>query len=187
MVDLKKKGYRSLSAIVMLLPILGLLSCCKHHDNNTSSQTTNPNQYKEDMVRVNKLLNEQERQDIDNYIERHQLDMQSTGTGLRYMINHSGSGPLAVAEKVAVINYTVSLLDGRQVYSSDELGQKKFLIGKGGVEAGLEEGILLMRVGDKAKFILPSHLAYGLAGDDNKIPSRAPLLYAVELVELKSQ
>lgn len=176
-----------LLSIIILLPFLGLLSCCKHHDSNSSKQTPDPNQYKEDMVRVNKLLNEQEREDIDSYIKRHDLNMQSTGTGLRYMITDTGSGPIAMAEKVAVINYSISLLDGRQVYSSDELGKKKFLIGKGGVEAGLEEGILLMRVGDKAKFILPSHLAYGLAGDDKKIPSRAPLVYAVELVELKSQ
>lgn len=182
------KTIKPLIIILVVLPLLGVLSCCKHHDNNKPApQTVDPNDYKEDMVRVNKMLNEQERENIDDYIKRHNLDMQSTGTGLRYMITDSGSGERAIAEKVAVIDYSISLLDGREVYSSAESGQKKFLIGKGGVEAGLEEGILLMKVGSKAKFILPSHLAYGLAGDDNKIPSRAPLVYAVELVELKNQ
>lgn len=183
-----KYSTKSLLIVAFTIPLLATLSCCKHHEsNNTQQQPVNANDYRDDMVRVNKILNEKEKEDIENYIKRHELVMETTGTGLRFNITNSGTGPLAHAEKVATIDYTISLLDGRQVYSSEELGRKKFLIGKGGVEAGLEEGILMMKVGDKAKFILPSHLAYGLAGDDNKIPSRAPLVYTVELLELKDQ
>jgi FKBP-type peptidyl-prolyl cis-trans isomerase FkpA len=52
------------------------------------------------------------------------------------------------------------------------------------VEAGLEEGILLMHKGGKAKFILPSHLAFGLIGDQNKIPGKSTLIYDVNLIDL---
>ena len=55
----------------------------------------------------------------------------------------------------------------------------------GGVESGLEEGILLMKTGGKAKFILPPHLAYGLPGDGKKIPARAILVYDVELLSIQ--
>ena len=41
-----------------------------------------------------------------------------------------------------------------------------------------------MKVGDKAKFIIPSHLAFGLLGDENKIPKRATLVYDVELIDV---
>jgi FKBP-type peptidyl-prolyl cis-trans isomerase FkpA len=77
------------------------------------------------------------------------------------------------------------LLNGDLAYSSGQTGPKEFEIGHGGVESGLEEGILLLHVGDHAKFIVPSHLAFGLLGDQNKIPQRATLVYDIELVKLK--
>jgi len=59
------------------------------------------------------------------------------------------------------------------------------VVGHGGVESGLEEAVLLLHAGDKARIIIPSHLAYGLVGDDDKIPARATLIYEIELIELK--
>jgi FKBP-type peptidyl-prolyl cis-trans isomerase len=111
--------------------------------------------------------------------------MKETGTGLRYMIYRDGSGLKAEKGKVAILNYKLWLITGDLVYSSETNGPKSFLIGKGGVESGLEEGILLMKVGDKAKMILPSHLAHGLLGDEKKIPPRTAIVYDIELVELK--
>ncbi len=110
--------------------------------------------------------------------------MTTSGTGLWYQIYQKGNGAPAKTGKMASINYKVWLLDGTLCYSSDSLGMKKFRIGKGGVEKGLEEGILLMRVGDKARFIMPPHLADGLIGDQDKIPPRSIILYEVELVQI---
>jgi FKBP-type peptidyl-prolyl cis-trans isomerase len=53
------------------------------------------------------------------------------------------------------------------------------------VESGLEEVILFLKKGDRAKIIIPSHLAFGLVGDGNKIPAMATLVYDLELIELK--
>jgi len=85
---------------------------------------------------------------------------------------------------VANIKYKVSLLNGKVCYSSDSDGVKSFRIGQGGVELGLEIGILKLRVGDKAKFILPPNLGWGLIGDEKKIPSRSIIIYDVELIGL---
>ncbi len=52
------------------------------------------------------------------------------------------------------------------------------------VESGLHHGVKHLSVGDKAKFILPSHLAFGTYGDGEKIPSKATLLYDLELIEI---
>jgi FKBP-type peptidyl-prolyl cis-trans isomerase len=79
----------------------------------------------------------------------------------------------------------VRLIDGSEIYSSDQSGNKEFVIGRGGVESGLEEGILLMRQGDRAKFIIPSHLGFGLLGDQDKVPPKSTLIYDLELLELK--
>ena len=55
------------------------------------------------------------------------------------------------------------------------------------VETGLHEGIKYMKVGEKAKMILPSHLAHGLIGDSKKIPPRSTIVYDIELLDLKKQ
>jgi FKBP-type peptidyl-prolyl cis-trans isomerase len=46
---------------------------------------------------------------------------------------------------------------------------------------------LLLRVGDKARFILPSHLAHGVPGDGVKIPRRATIIYDLELINITSK
>ena len=49
----------------------------------------------------------------------------------------------------------------------------------------MHEGVKYMHVGDKAVIILPSHLAYGLVGDEHKIPPHASLLYELELLSVR--
>jgi FKBP-type peptidyl-prolyl cis-trans isomerase len=84
-----------------------------------------------------------------------------------------------------MIDYSVSLLDGTECYSSKSTGPQEFRIGQDNVESGLHEAILLMKVGDKARFILPPHLAHGLIGDQNKIPAMSTIIYDVELKALR--
>ncbi|GAB5539856.1 MAG: hypothetical protein Salg2KO_19590 [Salibacteraceae bacterium] len=121
---------------------------------------------------------------IDAYIERRKWDMSESGTGLRYMIYDDKEGENAKNGQRATVSYKIELLDGREIYNSETLGNKEFLIGQAHVESGLHEGILLMSVGDKAKFILPSHLAHGLSGDQDQIPPRSSVVYDIELIAL---
>jgi FKBP-type peptidyl-prolyl cis-trans isomerase len=137
------------------------------------------------LVNYNRGVIKTEDQQIDDFIARYNWKMTKTGTGLRYLIFQKGHGVKAAKGKVAVISYTLRFLDGSLCYSSDKDGLKEFKIGYGNVESGVEEGILLMHVGDRAKFIVPSHLAFGLLGDQKKIPQQATLVYDIELVKLK--
>lgn len=141
--------------------------------------------YEEPLVKANKQAVNTEEVQIKNFIRRYQWDMKETGTGLRYNIYKQGNGPKAETGKVAVMKYSVKLISGEEIYSSDKDGIKQFLIGRGGVESGLEEGILLLRVGDQAKFIIPSHLGFGLLGDQNKVPPKSTLIYDIELLTIK--
>ncbi|MDP4282734.1 MAG: FKBP-type peptidyl-prolyl cis-trans isomerase, partial [Bacteroidota bacterium] len=84
-----------------------------------------------------------------------------------------------------LIRYTVRLLNGNICYDNSKGDLRKIKAGHMESERGLEEGILLMRQGDRGKFIVPSHLAFGLLGDQKKIPPGAALVYDVELVEIK--
>ncbi|MBN2613220.1 MAG: FKBP-type peptidyl-prolyl cis-trans isomerase [Bacteroidales bacterium] len=139
----------------------------------------------DDLIRANRVLVKKDAAKIDAFVKRHNWDMQQTETGLWYMVYEKGNGEQTRTGDVAIIHYNISLLDGTECYSSGTRDPKEFKIGQGGVESGLEEGILLLRVGDKARFIMPPHLAHGLIGDNDKIPARAILLYEVELIALK--
>lgn len=139
----------------------------------------------EPLIEANKKVVEAESQQIDDFILRHRWIMETTGTGLRYMITEDRPGPKAEKGKVAELNYTVTLLSGDTVYTSQEEGPLVFIIGRGQVISGIEEGILLLGEGDKAKFIIPSHLAFGLIGDQVKIKDKVSLVYDVEFKHLR--
>ena len=141
-------------------------------------------EYKEPLMRVNKFLTKKDAEIIESYIKRREWKMNVTETGLWYMIYKNGNGIKAQTGKKASISSKVSLLDGTECYNNDTLNPKVFKIGQGGVEYGLEQGILMLREGDKARFIMPPHLAYGLLGDQNKIPARSIILYEIEVLKI---
>lgn len=159
---------------------LPLFCACKMQN---SEQQQKHRITREDLINVNRKLVNKDADEIKKYIHQHHLKMTETNTGLWYVVDKEGEGPMVKKGDVVKIAYEISLLDGTKCYSSDSLGMKQFKVGQGGVESGLEEGILFLNKGAKATFILPPHRAYGLVGDDDKIPGRSILLYKVELVD----
>lgn len=151
----------------------------------SAPQAVTPETLREPLISANQKYVVQEAEEIEQYIKQRKWEMNKTGTGLRYMIYEKGSGVMAEKGKFAKVNYKISLLDGTECYSSKEKGPKQFLIGQDNVESGLHEGILFMKVGDKAIFILPSHLAHGFRGDEDKIPPRSSVVYDIELLSLR--
>jgi FKBP-type peptidyl-prolyl cis-trans isomerase len=175
---------RTLKKLLLFIIILFIASCGNKPKVNNTIQ---PEKFKNDLEHVNKTLVQKENEDIEDYIARHEWKMKSTGTGLRYNIYYNGKGEKPKANDKVVIRFAVNLINGIECYNSNKDGLKLIELGKAEVESGLEEGIMLMKVGDKAKIIIPSHLAFGLLGDENKIPKRATLIYDVELVEIKQK
>jgi len=144
----------------------------------------NSNDYKESLEKINKYLVSEDSEKIANYVARKEWNMQVSKTGLWYQIYEKGNGTKAQSEKIATLKFSVELLDGTKCYNSDSVGNKRFKIGKSGVESGLEEGLLMMQVGDKARLILPPFLNFGLLGDEAKIPPRSIIVYDIELLNI---
>ena len=140
---------------------------------------------KEKLQNINNYLVKKESDEIDAYVLQRKWSMTTTGTGLRYEIYEKGNGELASIGKQAKVNYKIYLLDGTVCYTSDEDGAREFKIGEDYVETGIHYGVQLMHVGDKARFILPSHLAHGLLGDYNKIPPKSSIVYDIELLSIR--
>ena len=109
--------------------------------------------------------------------------MTSTGTGLRYQILSKGSGQRIEKGEKVTMEYEVGSVAGDMFYSSENDGLKSFVVGEGGVETGLDEAMSYLHRGDVAKLIIPFHLAYGLHGDDNRIPEYATLVYTIKIID----
>lgn len=135
---------------------------------------------------MNKELAVEESINIDLYFAQHEnWDVKQTGTGLRYVILKKTDGAVPKPGMDAKTQYTISLLDGTEVYKTDPDELDIFRVDKSEMESGIHEGIKLMRVGEKAKLVFPSHLAHGLVGDLNKIPPLSPLVVDIELIEIE--
>ena len=109
-----------------------------------------------------------------------------TPTGLRYKIIQKGEGKKATKGAMVSVHYKGHLLDGTVFDSSYKRKQPiDFAIGVGQVIAGWDEGIQLLQVGDKARLVIPSNLAYGERGAGGVIPPNATLIFDVELMNVK--
>ncbi|MDB4199263.1 peptidylprolyl isomerase [Polaribacter sp.] len=114
------------------------------------------------------------------------IGYEETKSGLRYQILQKGTGEQATKGAGVSVHYKGQLLDGTVFDSSYKRKEPiDFNVGLGQVIAGWDEGILLLQVGDKARFVIPSNLAYGAAGAGGVIPPDATLIFDVELMGVK--
>ncbi|MFA7445628.1 MAG: peptidylprolyl isomerase [Flavobacteriaceae bacterium] len=111
---------------------------------------------------------------------------EKTASGLHYKILEKGNGAKAEKGKKVSVHYTGALDNGQVFDSSYKRNQPiEFSLGVGQVIEGWDEGIALLNVGDKARFVIPSHLGYGSRGAGGVIPPNATLVFEVELKNVK--
>lgn len=162
-----------------------LFFSCDNVKNKKENQHIDDKQLELSLEDMNRKMLQYESELIDNYIEKNNLKVIKTGTGLRYQIFNEGDGNLIKKGDVVTLEYELSLLSGELLYSSENDGSKVFLVSRGGVETGLEEAVLKLKNNSEAILILPSHLAHGLLGDGNKIPPKAIIVYKIKVIDIK--
>ena len=134
----------------------------------------------------------------NKYITDHKLALKTTASGLQYVITKPSLKAKPLAGDTVQVNYVGKFLDGKLFDTSIKTEAEKgglnqpgrnyepyqFVVGKGNVVPGWDEGLLLLGSGAKATFVIPSGLAYGQEGYSD-IPPFATLVFDLELVGIK--
>lgn len=109
--------------------------------------------------------------------------VKTTASGLQYSVMKEGAGEKPKATDTVSVHYHGTLLDGTVFDSSVDRG-KPATFSLDGVIKGWTEGVQLMTVGSKYKFVIPSELAYGERGAGGDIGPGAVLIFEIELLEI---
>ena len=132
-----------------------------------------------------KRVAEQKRM-AEEAMEKLAAGFDKTESGLRYKMIQKGDGTQAEKGKTVSVHYEGSLENGKVFDSSYKRKSPiDFKLGVGQVISGWDEGIALLKVGDKARFVIPSYLGYGSQGAGGVIPPDATLIFDVELMNVK--
>ena len=166
---------------IFFLLIIVLFSC------NSNTEKKEIDWSKQKSIEMNQRIAMKEKLNISMFLEhRKMLKMQQTGSGLYYGIYQSTKGDSAKTGMEAGVKYIITFLNGDTCYVTPKDEIVYFKIDKTDIESGVQEGVKKMKVGEKAVFIIPSHLAHGITGDNNKIPPITPLVIDIELLKLNN-
>ena len=130
-------------------------------------------------------IEKSKREELNKQLEKLSKGYTTTASGLKYKILVSTKNKKAVNGNNVKVHYTGKLIDGNIFDSSLRRNLPfEFKIGEGRVIRGWEEALQILRVGEKASFIIPSNLAYGPRGAGGVIPPNATLIFEIELLEI---
>ena len=109
--------------------------------------------------------------------------METTESGLQYEVLEAAEGPKPTLDDMVTVHYRGELEDGTVFDSSYDRGEPlTFPLAR--VIPGWKEGLQLMSVGSKYRFVIPSELGYGEAGA-GQIPPDSTLIFEVELLGIQ--
>ncbi len=162
-----------------IFTILLLMLAC-NPDRHRRSQPTGPD-IKESLINANRIMMENENHTIDSIVSNSNFDFQNSGSGLRYHIIEKGIGSMPQEDDTVSVSYTVHLLNSELIDEKKVSDNFRWIIGKSDVLRGMEEGVSMLGTGGKITLIVPSHLAYGRFGDNQKVPGSTPVMVTATL------
>lgn len=171
---------------LIFILIIGCFVSCSEDTPTNKKDPISKQEVKKLLLSSNKELKHIENEDISSYIKRYNLNMQQTKSGLYYWVIKHGSKQASIKKNdVVEFSYSIKLLNGIEVYSSKKSGNKTVRVGSSDAISGVNEWLNYLSVGDSSMAIIPSYLAYGLVGDDKKIPKQATLVYNIKILKHK--
>lgn len=129
---------------------------------------------------------------LQDYFAKNNLTPKKTASGLYYIIEKEGKGDLIQPGQMASTMYTGRLLDGKAFDSNVDPAfghTDPFMVPVGAQQVikGWDEGLMLLKKGSKARFFIPSPLAYGQDAMGDRIPANSVLIFDVEILDVTSR
>lgn len=122
---------------------------------------------------------------IQDYIKsKNYTDVVKTSSGLYYQVLREGTGATPTASQRVKVHYVGKLLPSEYIFDSSWNRGVPATFGVTEVIKGWTEGLQLMHVGERVRLFIPSNLGYGCYGSYPTIPSGAPLVFEVDLLEI---
>jgi len=135
-------------------------------------------------LKVNAQTKPTEEETLAKYVKEKEPKAIKTSSGLYYVIITPGTGEMPKPGQTVTAHYKGTFMDGK-VFDEDKGRGFPFPLGQHHVIAGWDEGFALLKKGTKAKLIIPSKLAYGEMGYSSLIAPNTPLIFEVELADIK--
>ena len=131
-------------------------------------------------------LSSQNKKDAQTFLAQNKTKpgIQTTSSGLQYLVVKSGNGPSPKAADKVKVHYIGKLLNGTEFDNSYKRNQPAE-IQLNSVIKGWTEALQLMKVGDTWKLFISPELGYGDAGAGEVIPPGSLLIFDVELVGIE--
>lgn len=159
--------------ISLAISLVGLNACQDKPQTNPLSA--------EELIALNKERHVAEMTWIRDYMVSLNIPMQEGSTGFFYhLVEPCGKTPIASGDKVDIDFHIYHLTN--PAFSKEITHEKKTInVDNDNAEAGIHQALRLMSTGDSAIFIMPSHLAFGLTGNQMINPN-TPLLYTIRVM-----
>ncbi len=132
----------------------------------------------------NKKLNQKERNRIEQIIQSNSdVNYLASENGFWYYYNTKVEDDTVtpVFGDLVSFSYDIKDLNGRTIYSTEELKTRDYAVDQEELFSGLREGIKLMKTGETVTFLFPSQKAYGYYGDTNRIGTNIPIICKVTI------
>lgn len=173
---------------IMLLAGLMLFSCKSPEARRPVTQKSGS--YINEAVERNRQIVASEEAKIQQIIEKDSTrEYLSSPNGFWYYYNEKDTTTTRTPQfgDVVEFDYNLKTLDGRDIYSDEEIEPRTYAIDKEQLFSGLRQGLKLMKEGETVTFLFPSHKAYGYYGDKKRIGSDVPVISTVTLFEISEE
>lgn len=164
--------------ILYILAAMSVLSAGCHNEPPVIGAPDEKSSITENIANANRYIVESEETQINAYVERRQWKVSQTQMGVRINEYECGEGAKIGWEEKVVVEYSVSDLSGKSIYSPM---RDTIVVGHRQPTAGLDAAMLQLHHGSKAHVIVPSNEAYGMIGDGDLIASRKVIVYDVRV------
>ena len=164
---------------LLLIYVCFLLAACHNDPPMVGRPTVQSPDLKEHMINANKTIASSEETAINEYVARRGWQMERLSEGARVWEYRKGNGKKIEFEDSVHIRYDIEAINGKLIYKEIE---ENYVAGRRRQVIGLDQAVMQLSHGSRAKIILPSNLAYGIGGDGDRITQSAILVIDAEVL-----